>query len=816
MNSQTPDFFMALHRWYVYLLLYSLTISIGSAQISERISRVNTGTIREEKALTIQIDLVQSDVVERIELAYRQFGETNFRFTEMSIAGNVATATLPASSMAPPFLEYYFALYIRGNAYPETYPLENALQQPLKITIPSTREQHKIVLLSPEESERVPSEDVLISFSLINFDSTINRSQINISVDNVDLSAIAIVTGDLVIVKPNNLSNGNHAFIVEIFDQQGKPVEKLSKEFIVASSAPLKVTEGGAPQLYHASIQLESRNENISDNTTLYNRATVSAKGHYDNVQFQGRMFVTNEEKESRQPQNRFFVGAELPWLKLGYGDNYPVFPDLIMSGKRVRGFTGNLTLGGFNLDVARGDITRRIESEIISTFPQDSLSAEQRRDPYGSYGVYDAAMQRWAKVRFGTFNRDILIIRPSFGKRDGSHIGFTYVKSRDDLNSIRFGIKPQENFVLGSDILLRFDNRNVEFFGQAAISATNRDITKGTFSNADIDSTFKDYSQSSRDNIKTIRDIVSQVITVNENLVPLNDKNLPTLSYEAYVLLNYFENNVKLTYLRHGETYESFGQSYLRQDIGGFNIFDRVRLIQNQLFLSGGFERLEDNTVKTKATTTTGTTVNVGISFYPRMMNAPNVTVAYLHTSNANSLALSDSLYAIDDGTNRVTVFLEKEFVLGQRHTASLSISTSRRDDHTYRNLDTRNTSMTLSNNTQFSIPLQTLLSVSFNASKFVTPGITLGALSTALEYTTFSASAQYQLLENRLRLNGSLSPTFGDIERVVTTISAQYDIIKNISVRTDLGLYFNSKLFNSTATTNDVVWSVTIRADI
>ena len=127
-----------------------------------------------------------------------------------------------------------------------------------------------------------------------------------------------------------------------------------------------------------------------------------------------------------------------------------------------------------------------------------------------------------WAKFTYGTYDRKLFAIRPSFGNREGGHVGFSYLKSSDDLNSIQHGIRPKENLVVGSDLLMPFDNRRVELTAQVAMSATNDDITSGTFTDEKIDSIYKDESESQRDNIKKLRNALEKVITVNENLVGL------------------------------------------------------------------------------------------------------------------------------------------------------------------------------------------------------------------------------------------------------------------------------------------------------
>lgn len=793
---------------------------IASAQISDKVSRVTVGTAAAGEPLTFQADLLQPDVIERVDLAYRPLGQTDFRAMEMVMAGNSATVTLPGSVTSSPSIEYYLILTIRGKEAQETFPIENPTQQPLRVDLqPASSMRNRIVILSPDRDERITKEDLLITFSLLNVDTTVDRAATRILIDGADLSSLAVSAGDLYVLKPENmavpLESGVHSVSVVLRDRQGNPVDSTRWAFTITGGLLMPVPMAKSPWLYNGSVQLETRNENIQKEVTPYNRATVDASGSYDLFRAKGHLYVTNEEKDTRQPQNRYFIGGESPWLNIGYGDNYPVFPDLIMNGRRVRGVTGNLTLNKFNLDITHGDIIRRIESDTIRTFPQDSLAAEQARNPGLYPGLYDPATSRWAFFSSGTFNRDLTVIHPSFGEREGSHIGFTYLKSSDDIGSIRYGVRPQENVVFGSDLFLTYDRHRVEFSGQAAFSGTNDDITGGTFSNAQIDSLYADYSESQRTTIRRLRDFFSRFITVNQNLVPLGEKGVPTLSYETALSLNYLNNYFKAGYLRHGDSYESFGQTFLQPDIQGFNISDRMRLVESQLMLTGGFERLQDNTASTKPATTTSMTVNGGVSYYPRT-ELPSMTLSYVYVSNDDGRDLSDSVWAISDRTNRVFVQLGKSFMYGIRQNALLSVSTSVRDDRTIRNRDTKNTGITLSDAGTFTIPLQVSMSITYNSSKFVTSDSSRGLAPVTLAYTTIYANGEYRAVQDMLRLTLGVSPTFGDLQRTLIDAGAQYYFIKNVSARLQFSLYLNNKLFNTSTTSNDIIWGIVLHADV
>jgi len=803
------------------LIALCLLMAAADAQVSDKIGKITTGTAEPGKALTIQIELLQATTLDHLELAYRQFGVREFTRTEMSLTGNVASAALPGEAIVPPFVEYYILLYYSGREVPETYPVENPEQSPLQISVqPGAFGKSQILILSPDPGERVTMENLLVSFSLAQFDSVAAITEIRVAVDNTDLSQIIVQYGDLIVVRPENMSvrfsPGAHEAHVALFDRSGNRIDSVSWSFSLEGTVEEmpRFARPVSPWRTYSSLQLETRQEKIAGSTTPFNRMTLNANASYREFQARGYLYLTSEEKENRQPQNRFLFVAESPWLKLGYGDTYPTMPDLIMNGKRLRGFFSNLTTSKFNLDIAFGTVSRKIEGSIGTPFPDTALSAEMANDPGAVFQLYDTAggAARYVKMNPGNYERDLFVVHPIFGKRLGSHWGFTYLKGKDDISSIKYGVRPRENAVFGTDILLSFDRQNFEIMGQAAVSATNNDITDGTYTDEDIDSLFSDSDEKERKNIRQMRDYFSSIITINENLIPLRFKNLSTLSYEAGIGLNYFNNTFRLTYMRHGEAYESFGQTYLRPDVAGLTITDRLRLFKNQIFLSTGYERLQDNTMGSKAATTTTSTANVSVSYFPAV-NFPNITLSYLHASNENGIDISDTLgYAVSDRTNRVLLHISKEIKYIARNNVYLTFGTSVRNDETIRDLDTRSLTVGLGALSRFEIPLQTTFNVTVNSNKIVTSAIE----SATITYTTIYMNAQYQTLGSKMTLTGAISPTLGDIQRYLVNFGVQYVFLPYLTARTELSLYFNRKLYNITDVKNDAIWTFTIRADV
>ncbi|HLF15211.1 MAG TPA: hypothetical protein VI932_10025 [Bacteroidota bacterium] len=802
------------------LILPALFTVPAPAQFSDQVLRVEVGEYAPGRPLLLTIEFTNLNGIRAVNAAYRLFGSGTWTMREMQIIGNSALYGIPADELRPAVLEYWFSFSRTDGGADSTYPSMNPETQPLTTDLgPAVPESRALVVLSPDPGEHLNRDDVLISFSLARPDSSVDAGRTQIFLDGDDLSKHMVASDGLFVLRPDNAGaapdGGSHTIRVIFYDTSGAVVSEKSWDFFVRGprlDAPAGYAGYAGYDKAHewtgrGNLRLETRNETVSNLVTPYNRATLDARATDGRFEFTGHLHLTSEEKDTRQPQHRFFLGAESPWVKLGYGDTYPVMPDMIISGKRVRGFSGALSAGFFDFEVVAGDIIRNVQGDTVRTFPMDSLAALQAADSTAAYGPYDtsAVPDIWAKFSHGTFDRSLLILRPSF-KFGNSVFGITALHSKDDVASVTYAGAPEENAVAGADLTLSFDRKNIELKGQAGFSLYNGNIRGGTISDAEIDSIFSDstYESFSRDDLRDARDIFSRFITVNENLVPLGKKNLSTLSWEGTIAVNYQPNNFIFTFLRHGASYRSFGQPFYRRDVEGFSVNDRVRLANNRFQLTAGIERLEDNTAGTKAATTTYTTVSGGASWLSRT-DVPNITVGVLSMTNANPLAPS-SLYSVDDNTLRFMAQLSRQVVLGARHFASVGFSASRRDDNSGRNLDSRNTSVSLSVVTDYDSPLRTTASAMFFSTKIDMSGAPVQDLA----YTILFFGGEYRLMENRLVLKAAASPTLGDIKRTLLDAGARYHFTKTLSLEGKLDLYVND------AADTDVIWSMVLRADV
>jgi hypothetical protein len=768
------------------------------AQVATRVVTMAPDEAPAGLPVPVTVELTQAADLDGIILLYRSFGESEFRRIEMDLRGTRAMAMIPGSAVLAPFVETYLVLRSRSGmleVYPmgdSPDPLTNPPQTTKRILVPAEDATPQAIFLSPEPMSILPSDDVLISVSLFRADTTVHRSAARLYFDGVDVTEKAVFAGDLITFLPANAgidpAPGPHVVSVRLFGADGQLVSSSSAAFTVRSGGGLFAPEPPATGFRtEGSVFLETRYEDVGTSSEWRTRGTLSVRGRTGDLTLRSNVFVTSDEKESRQPQNRYFLGAELPWLRAGLGDDYPEFPDLILSGKRVRGVNASLLLGAFNLDVAYGSVNRSIDGAELRRFPLDSLISEQTRDPRAAYGPVADNPAYWATYSYGTYARTLFAVRPSFGSGETMQWGFTWLSAHDDVGSIRYGIRPQENIVLGTDLIARFDDRRIELAAQAAFSAFNSDISSGSFTDAHIDSLYPDNAE----DIRAIRDIVQPFITVNDNLRPLTMKEPATLAGQASLTFMYFDNTLKLTTLYRGSDYVSFGQTYLRTDIAGYNITDRFRILRNQLFATIGFERLQDNVLKTKGATTVFANLNAAVTLALHD-DVPGVTLSYSRFTSDNALPL-DSATAIDDITNRVSLTSDYSFDLGLRHTAMFAISSSRRDDRSFRGQDVNSLQLSLSLGSRFAIPLQTEVALSTNLNDL--PGEVPGT-TTPFDYTSLTVHGRYEIIRNELTVNATVGPTFGAFTRTLVDAGLEWRITPPMSLALQASAYQSSGL--------------------
>ncbi len=792
-------------RVFFGVLASIVSISVLQAQVTSVISRVTAQQGVEKQPLSVAVEFTQATTVERVLLKYRRFGESEYKELEMLLAGRSATVSIPDVDVAPPYIEYYVWVSLGGGKI-ETYPLENPDVTPQKaIVTPVNPKDLEVRILSPEKGEAVAFEDLVIALSLFYASDDVNRGATRLYLDGINITPQAVFAEDVIMYSPKNfpqqLNLGLHFLKIELRDKRGNLYHTIESSFNLSTAAAIAAEEAR----FRAGVdgQLEYRRERVSSVITNYTRGELRLNGTFKSLRFGSNLNLTNEEKSNRQPQNRLLGWAQTDWLRLEVGDAYPRLPSLIVSGKRVRGITGNLSLGFLNVDVSYGQTVRPIDGTWLkdTTFADTSAWAARPTNTLPISGL------KYEVFEPGTYLRSFLAVRPSFGSGENFQLGFTYLTSKDDKGSIRRGTFPQENMVAGTDLLIAFDDQRLKLETQASVCLINTNIVKGSFTKADFDSIRKRDPQQA-DDLEKLSNIASKFITVNEYLFPANPtgEGLPGVSFEGILSLNYFNNFIRANFFRRGDSYMSFGNEFLQTDIQGFNVSDRIRLFQNRVLLSLSYEQKSDNIGDRKAVTTDFATMNSSLTLFPAA-NWPAFTVGYGMNTRKNdanvNIAAQKSLVA-DDQINRIFFQTNYDFTLGARNNFALAINVADKTDKTFNKRDQTNNNISAVLTSIYRIPLQTTVSLTLSQNKsqaMMKSYVLKDSLAEAkFNYTTIAFNLQYRMFQERLRLALTAAPSFGDLQRTLGQVGLdfaandhhnfifQLDFIKNKDMPDDM----------------------------
>ena len=775
-----------------------------------------------------------------LKVLYRQRGSQSYKEFSMFESSGFWSAIIPGSEVTDAGLEYLIIAELQGGgqlAYPENDPYDQPVFIPTLIVKAAELQEaaqmqgaaagSNMIILSPEANSRTKAEETLIAVSLF-YNDDIDLSSIAIYLNGINVTESSIISEELITYVPEEIEPGIKTVIIEASDLSGEPLIPLQWDFRVVSDK--QRTESRFKISGKAFV--DSRGDKIQGQTDDVTTSRLSFRGNYDFVNYRGLAYVTSKESKLLQPKHRFMFGLNTKYLSVNFGDLNPNVTPLTIYGKRVRGVEGKLELGYFNLHAVYGELEREIPAEI------DLVTGEV--------------------LRGGTYGRTVLAIRPSIAPNKHLRWGFTFAQARDDslietnlparinptgvsLESGRparfdysisdsqkvfvdLGRTPKDNMLIGSDIFFGFDNNRFIIEGETAFSLLARDITGGPFTKSELDTLTDDVVDGKIGDFKIPFDPadLENIFILNQSIIPLDPTGLSSLSYNAGIKMSYFKQFIRANYRFVGSEYNSLANPFIRKDIKGFNVSDRIRMLNNKFIVSLRFERLENNLGEEKENTTTTTSFDGGISLYPgRDMPRISLNVRnYVRNNGVDSTRFDNSLGYIDRREENATVTSTFSIgydieALGLKHKLNLNVANSERKDQfiderlnepfedlnmngswdidepfTDTNGDSAfnffissefsSTQFALVVNTDYDFPLKTQLQFLTNSNETVGLG--------KFTYTVFGVGGVYKMLNEKLELNGSLkySTTSGTAEFNEGRLSggARYNITKKQSI--------------------------------
>ncbi|MBN1560003.1 hypothetical protein JW998_07115 [candidate division KSB1 bacterium] len=666
---------------------------------------------------------------------YRESEEQKYKFVFLRQSAELWRGAIPGTEVTGDHLQYFIAFRLEndrlvnfpeqeGEFQPEEIPVRAAAPEASGGSLASSTLDSPFLILAPAPDQILPSGEVLIAISFAR--ENIDPASIALFLNEREVTSFAVLSEHVLTFAPKNLSRGAQRIVVSAKDQDGRQLAPLQQMFFIRDAAmPVK------PQLqWTGRVYADGRYENIGGRNESFALTGAEFNGRYGELAVRGRVFLTSLEDGAFQPRHRFTLAVEGAAFTIEAGDIYPRYNDLIIWGKRVRGMAGGVKVGPFTLDAVFGQSYRPVEGAIDATS-----------------GLH----------RSGTYGQNLIGIRPGLSFRP-VRFGISLVKIRDDQNSISRGTNPKDNVVIGPDFLLSIDRGRLELRAQAAFSLLTRDAGLGVFSSEDVDGMFAGAVDLPIDPKK-----YEKIIIINDTTVPLQPQELTSCAFDMNLKLHYYRNLVRLGYKRVGSDYFSLANSWLRKDIRGFYLSDRMRLFQNKLYLTLGLERYVDNFSQggTKPAVDLNS-VNVALAYYPGK-GLPNVSMSFRRYDRSNGVTdvQIDSLYASGvDTTDRREDSRQRDLniQLGYQiqfwdaaHYFSLGYIAAIKDDRYdasrlsgYFSQEMTSNVNVLSWSSTYHFPLRTALSFSTNNNL-------MGGLAN-FSYYSLSAFGEYKFLHNRL----------------------------------------------------------------
>ncbi|OQX94734.1 hypothetical protein B6I21_09100 [candidate division KSB1 bacterium 4572_119] len=606
----------------------------------------------EDRSISIEARLEQYAVqqVQYVRVYFRTRGQSDYRFLEMDEQLESFSGEIPEDVVKSPGVEY-FILALLADGTMATSPSSNPFYAPHEVAVtpgseigitppdelpakidtkPITTgdEDFQATILSPESDERVAEKDALIAVSFLGEVSKLDLKSIKLFVDNKNVTSTATITENMLTYIPRTLLPGSHQVKLELADSDGVRFPDMVWRFYIVSEKEAARQQQKLP--FKGDVYAEFRNEKFADTTYSVTNFGGKIRGKLGPLKYRGRVFITSREDKAFQPRNRMLIEAGTSWIGIKFGDTHPTFNELMLWGRRVRGIEAYIKFGFFNVEFVTGQTYRKIEgmpyTDDPANQPPNYLHPETGLPVTSTTGIY----------KYGTYQQNLMAIRPSFGSGKNFQLALNLVKVKDDAESIQHSTKPKDNIVLGPDLTLAFDNHRIEFKASAAFSLLADDISNGALSSDDLEEQFGELPFDPAQ--------YEQYFVINTSLIPLDPTGLTSLAYQGSFKFNYFNNNINVIYKSVGSAYNALANSFMRKDIQGFSAYDRIRLYRNQIYLNLGFEKyMEEVSAEGNGDDSTApsdySALNIGVSLFPQAKYWPRLNVNWKNYDRNNGL---------------------------------------------------------------------------------------------------------------------------------------------------------------------------------
>ncbi len=663
---------------HVKRLFFGFLISLGMMAVSFgqiKIVYIPQAFVKENQAIPIKVRLENDGTMtEEVRVYYKTLKDASYKYIELQPTGQGYGGEIPPQPLSAEKIQYFIMMLPKIGG-PVTYPESNPFYQPLEMQIipsetiheetqkgpppvqraenppeqtpqkpsgPASKEKNVLLpqlpktdylILTPEPGSMISAEDVLISVSILADSGLVNPAQTGVWLDGRKLQSKG--SEYLVTAVPSQILPGRHLIKVVFRDPKGRDFRPVQWVFSVRN--PKAGTISSLKQFFRGNVFTSSRQERVNHRSLVDNRIGGMFTVTKDRFQVGTRFNVTSQEDSRYQPRNRFLFWLSSPWARLQFGDTSPMFTELMLRGKRVRGLNAEVNLGLFHLNVATGQTNRAVEGNAYREYFDPITGDTLYINPDTGDTLTAEYIGANKTLRYGTYAQNLIGIRMAVGKPRAFLWGINLLKVKDDWHSIRNGIRPKDNLVAGTDLLLALNHGRFLWKTEVAFSVLTDDISSGAISKSEIDSVFEV-------NLPFDPQSYQKWIVLNPSTIPLNPQKLTSLAAFSRVQLNYFQNFATIEFKSIGSSYNSLGNSYLRKNIQGLFLSDRVRLFSNSLYLNLQYEDYADNFRQLNDNPKIGIqSMRSGLNYYPGA-GLPRINLGFRRYNRNNFVTQIDT----------------------------------------------------------------------------------------------------------------------------------------------------------------------------
>lgn len=823
---------------YLVAVIGMLLIGIPDSNAQNQV-RHTPPTVMErdqEHVLTFDVPGVRANQVQAARLFYRYGGGSSYKQKAVQRQQGAYTTRLSVDQADVSSVQYYFQLRTQDGEE-RTYPRQNAASDPVRVEVVEDEapdpaatggptDDITTTILSPKPDGETTPGDAVLAVSFFYEDDSVDPEAFRVYLDGDEVTDQTEMDSHFLTYTPDRVAPGKHTALVTYQgDEQQYQLAQWSFSVTGAPDAAPALLQTESDDYVSGRVQLLTQSQEVGQSGSDIARGRLRLEGREGIVRYSANAQLTSEQSSRLQPQNRY--GAELlfgEWGELRLGDSYPSLSRLTLAGRRVRGVDAKVELFGENLNVQF--LYGRLRRNINNRYQDIQVDTTQIGTTSGGEPIVDSTFTLpFADRGRGTHERRVAGGRLSFGDETPIQLGFNALRVRDDTSSLTAindftdvqnfsqdltssldseareylsnnpndlsvtgsNAKPKDNFAASSDFHLRLDDSQIQLDAEVGASLLNQDTRDGVLTQEKADELGVDLDPNTEDLLSQI----SWLIIVNEQMSTLpfrfeeqksgDDQLEPFVPRgifggQSRASLDYLGQQVRVRYRWFGPDYTSLANSTLRQDLQGLNVSDRFQLFDNRLYVTLGYENLQNNVLDTKDATTTTETYRTNLSWYPVQDNLPRISVNASLRDRGNGVERTNPFVPTDErmaavrnvrdssvisnpvqsSTTQLSGSITQQFDIGSViNDATLNVSYLQTEDKVFTYGGTQSLSYSLNVRNRYStLPLDTRFGVNVNQTE------SSGGLS-SLDILGVSAGGTVFLLDRDLRLSGTFALT-------------------------------------------------------